>query len=173
MTIGALSLVSTMAMAQNSIYAGGGLSMDMVDIDGLKDFDNGISAELLVGITMENNFGGEVKFENTITAAEINSGGESFELETTIISFYGTYAFPATPELTIMPKIGYANMKTETDYSYYRGNTNADESDTGLVFGVDFKYNISPLGRIYAGYTIFNVDNGDFSKLAVGYQHSF
>ena len=172
--LGLLSLVTTMAMAQNSAYFGGGLSMDMVDVDGInKDFDNGISGEAVIGVIADNKFGAEFKISNSIVSSEVSDDSDSLKVDTRVISLLGTYSHQLTNDLVIMPKIGFSNVKAEGKWHVYGNSETTSSSETKLTFGVDAKYRISPEANIYAGYTIYSVDDGDFSQLVVGYQQSF
>ena len=171
---GLLPLITTMGMAQNRAYIGGGISMDMVDIDGInKDFDNGISGEAVIGIVTDNKFGGEFKISNSIVSSEVSDDGDSLEVDTRVISLLGTYSHQLTNDLVIMPKIGFSNIKAKGTLHEYGGSESISSSETKLTFGVDAKYRISSDANIYAGYTIYNVDDGDFSQLVMGYQQSF
>jgi len=172
--LGLLPLITTLAMAQNRAYFGGGLSMDMIDLDGVnKDFDNGISGEAVIGVIADNKFGAEFKISNSIVSSEISEGSDSLEVDTRVISLLGTYSHQLTNDVIIMPKIGFSNIKAKGTWHVYSGSETISNSETKLTFGVDAKYRISPQANIYAGYTIYSVDDGDFSQLVVGYQQSF
>jgi opacity protein-like surface antigen len=168
---GLLSIITTITVAQNKTYIGGGLSMDMIEINEIgKDFDNGISAEAVIGITMDNNFGGEFKFSNSIISSEVSDGGDSIEVDTRVISFLATYSHRLNEKITIMPKIGFSNIKATAKVHLYGESESYSDTETDLTFGIDAKYSLSPISNLYMGYTIYDIDNGDFSQLLIGYQ---
>ena len=168
----ALSMVTSMALAENKIYAGAGAAMEVIE-----DLDNGVALELKVGMVLDNNFGVEAKLTKSVVLPEDSEGGLTFEGDFTTISLFGTYNYPLTPELSVVPKIGISNFMTDIKASYEGESVSDDDSNMNLAYGIDFLYSVTPSTSVYAGYTIYNPefksDSFDASHFALGIQQNF
>ena len=168
----ALSMVTSMALAENKMYAGAGASMEVIE-----DLDNGVALELKVGMLLDNNFGVEAKLTKSVSLPKDTQEGITIEGDFTTISLFGTYNYTLTPELKMVPKIGISNFKTDLKASSGAENVSADDSNMNLAYGVDFLYAVTPATSLYVGYTIYNPEfkdeTFDASHFSLGLQQNF
>jgi len=168
----ALSMVTSMALAENQMYVGAGAAMEVIE-----DLDNGVALELKVGMVLDNNFGVEAKLTKSVVSPEDSEDGITFEGDFTTISLFGTYNYALTPELSMVPKIGVSNFMSDIEGSNGVQSVSVDDSNMNLAYGIDFLYAVTPSTSLYAGYTIYNPefegDSFDASHFALGIQQNF
>ena len=168
----ALSMMTSMALAENKMYVGAGAAMEVIE-----DLDNGVAFELKAGMVLDNNFGIEAKFTKSISLPKDTQNGITIEGDFTTISLFGTYNYTLTPELSMVPKIGVSNFKTDLEATNGVQSASADDNNMNLVYGIDFLYAVTPLTNLYAGYTIYNPefenDTFDASHFSLGIQQNF
>ena len=169
----ALTTVVTMSMANDDFYVGVGTAMEMVDNELIDDI--GTALEVKVGKKFDNNFGIEGKITKTIILAEDDSKHTyrndgtrvNYELDILTYSIWGTYTFPLTNDLRLVPKVGF--LKEDVTLKENRGTTKVD--DSGIVFGIDIKKSFPDLGfDIYAG--LYTVEK-DVTHLSFGIEKNF
>lgn len=139
----ALSMVTTMSMAEGT-YFGGGVNNIDVGLD-----DNGIGFETKIGQVFYNNFGIEGEISKTFSSSEEKIDSLNFKVDAMAISVFATYSHQLTPEFTIMPKIGFSQ------YSMDASIDSVDESDSslGFAFGIDIKYQLTNDINMYASFS--------------------
>jgi len=138
-----LIILSSMSMAEGMYYGGGLNSMDL----GLKD--NAIGIEAKVGKIFSNNFGIEGQISKTFSSAEENYDNLNLEIDVMAISVFATYSHQLTPQLTIMPKIGFTQYSMDASIS----SVNEDDNALGLSIGVDLKYHVTNNMNIYTSFS--------------------
>ena len=152
----ALSMVATMGMAESKMYIGVGTAMEMIESDMVDDM--GMAIEFKIGTIFDNNFGVEGKVTKTISPAEDDSffrDRRNINADMMTYSIFGTYHHRLSSDLIVSPKIGF--LKEEIILSA-QGFTDSKFDDSGMVFGVDIKKNISYNLDIYAGITHIEED---------------
>ena len=136
----ALSILTTMSMAEG-IYFGGGINN--IDV-GLSD--NGIGFETKIGKVFYNHFGVEGQISKTFSSSEEKVDGIDFKVESMAISAFATYNHQLTPEFTIMPKIGFSQYSMDASL----GSIDESDSSLGFAFGIDIKYQVTNDIKMYA-----------------------
>jgi predicted porin len=167
-----LSMVTSISIAQTTMYVGGGAAMEMIE-----DLDNGVATELKVGMVLDNNFGLEAKVSKSIVLPEDSESGLTIEADIMTLSLFGTYNHQLTPEFTLIPKVGFSNFMTDLEASNGVNSASADDNSLNFAFGLDATYSFTPTTSLYVGYTIFNPefesDDFDASHFSIGIQQNF
>ena len=139
----ALSMVTTMSMAEG-MYFGGGLNSIDVGLD-----DDAVGIEAKIGNVFYNNFGIEGQISKTFSSAEEKIENLTFKVDVLAISVFATYSHQLTPQFTIMPKIGFTQYSMDASID----RISADDSSLGLSFGVDMKYHLNNNMNIYTSFS--------------------
>jgi len=166
-----LSMMTSGVMAQN-IYVGVGAGIEMVE-----DLDNGVHGELSVGTVFPNNFGIEGKLTKSISKPEDTQGSDSITADIFTASVFATYSHRLSPELTLMPKVGFSSYSTDIELKIGGATGSDDDSNVNVAFGLDVKYDMNPETSLYVGYTVFkpefNNNKFDSSHVSFGVQQKF
>ncbi len=159
------------------MYAGIGFGTENIgELD-----DDATGVELSIGAVFSSNFGVEFQYSKTTTSAESDVGYTKVTADNKKTSLWGTYTYTPIEKLSIMGKVGFTkykiNIQGVRSYRYFSYSISGRDSNTGLSYGLDLKYNINDIIGLYAGYTIFNPeflgDDFDANKLSLGIQVHF
>ena len=181
----ALSIVTTVTVAESKIYASTAIAIELID-DSDTDMDvnlkAGVSLELKGGIFFDNNFGIEGKLTKTINSAKgsktVFNKTLSIEADVSTLSLFGTYNYQITPNFSLVPKVGFTYTDIELNFEMDGDNLeDKEDSNSNLSYGVEAQYSFTPTTNLYIGYTMYNLefDNTSFdaSHISVGIQQSF
>ena len=171
----ALSMITTMSMAENGFYVGGGTAIEMVEGSYNGSTDTGTALELKVGKIFSNNFGIEGKITKTISPAKVDMLETSstyypdVEVDITTFSLWAMYQYNITSDFSILPKIGF--VKADFEFTASNGVSLPKSNDSKVAMGIEVKKNLPTLGfDIYAGYDYLA---SDVQQLSFGIQKSF
>ncbi len=172
----AITVLSTIVMAEtNDFYIGGGIVYEKID----GSDDMGQALELHVGKEIANNFGAELRISKTFNEAkyegnyywdQVNYVSGTIKVDVTTVGVFGTYTYSPISELSIVPKVGLNYVNSKLKYASGTATKDISNSESGLAYGIDLKYNITPNFSSSIGYTRVAVD---VQHITVGLERRF
>jgi len=169
--LAAMLVVSTLS-ANTGVYLGVGAGFDRTTLPhSTVEISDGGFIEVSIGTTLPNNIGAEVKLTKTVVTTLVS---KTIDIDVTTMSFFGTYTYNATSKFSVTPKLGLAYFGTTATNTTSK---EIQESNVGLVGGLDFKYIVSDSLNLYTSVTAFSPKSEgvdyDTTHISVGLQHKF
>jgi hypothetical protein len=133
----------------------------------IEDFDEALALAIAAGKTFTPNFSVEGEITTTLSAAEAEGDNGDTEVTYWTAGVYGVYVLPVGQNFALRGRLGGLYRDAEVDNG---GDSDLDDDEFGVSFGVGGLYDLSSRLNVVAEYT--RIDD-DINHISAGVQLKF